>query len=109
MDTNALVIALVLIAIVISILSLFFKKGDRIKVLKVAIFFFGFLISLPIVLLCLDYIIPDSFAWLRWIVGIVGYILILNFFGSRMSNLVDQPKSTECEPDTPPNADKPHG
>jgi len=86
------------LAIATVLLSLCFRKGDRIKVIKTAALFVGLLVSTVLVFLLLGFMIPKSQDLLLRIVGTLAYVILLVFFMQRITNLVDDSKGEKTDP-----------
>jgi hypothetical protein len=71
------------------ILGLFFRRGDRRKVLAVAGWFVLFLSVVPLILWALFSLIPDRFRFLEWVIFLVVYAPLSWCFTERLISYVD--------------------
>lgn len=102
MDTEIFIIVLALVSICSVLLSLVFRKNDRIKVIKASALFLGLLISAPVFSYLLAWLLPDISELGELVVNLGMYSLLLYYFGSMMVRLVDPQRSNKTTTDAAP-------
>ena len=95
MDLEIFSIVLFLLSICTILLSLVFRKRDRIKVIKTSALFLGLVISSLVAMYLLILTFPEFPKWMHVAIGTAMYSVILAFFVQKMIDLVDTPKVHE--------------
>ena len=104
MDFQTIAFLSILILLATCVISLAVAKKDRKKVFLVVGGFVGMIVAFLLIAWLLNVIIPDRVAWLRYLLGFIGYSLLLMIFGDRMASLADSPKTKEANQPPQPTA-----